>query len=346
MKRKFYPVALAFLMAQLSPTTLQAVVLASEDFVFGAAAPAYTTNTSPANRSGTDNPGFTGAWTNNGTGYFNTSTTNLSLPGYASPGGSMLVTPNSNGEYSRSISRTFTADTTASTTIWTSTLFRPSTLAFDAGRESMIHFLSGGSGSDSPTSVLSSMNQPTVGASYGALWGGQNGTSSGHQLQGFGYGISTFADTSTTMSLKYQTGANTVALVDTNINLSLNTTYFVLSKLNLNVSGTYDTLDFWVLTSLPTSEALLGAPSYSITAADQVNLLTASSNLNNVVFAAGTLLDAPSSSSLTNFDAIRIGTTFADVTAIPEPSRALLLGTALGLTLLHRRRPMTNITLQ
>lgn len=335
MKRHLSLLSFAFLLFTGAPSVTQAALIASDDFIFGAAAPAYTSGSSPANRSGTGTVGFTGAWFNNNTGYFNTNNTNLSISGYASTGGSMLVTPNSNGNFSRSISRTFTPipASPAVTTIWTSTLFRPSTLAFDPGRQSMLQFLSGGAGSASPTSILSSASDPSS-----SLWGGADGLSSGNQLQGFGFGISTFAATSSTLSIKYQSGNNQVALANTNVALNLDTTYLVISKLNLNVSGTYDTLDFWLVTSLPANEAALGAPSFSLGVGSQANILDSASLLTNTVFSGGVSVDSPSTSSITNYDALRIGTSFADVTAVPEPTRIVLFGLALSVTALRRRR--------
>ena len=119
-------------------------------------------------------------------------------------------------------------------------------------------------------------------------------------------------------------------------------TYLLLAKAELNVSGNNDRLSFWFNPDLSSGEGGLGSALYTDDTAD---------TFGNAIDGIGVMLvdrDFDGSSYSTDadtalengelMDAIRVGTAFADVTAIPEPSTSGLLGGLVLLALLRRRR--------
>ncbi|MCH7228950.1 PEP-CTERM sorting domain-containing protein [Haloferula sp. A504] len=114
-------------------------------------------------------------------------------------------------------------------------------------------------------------------------------------------------------------------------------THLLLAKAELNVSGANDRLSFWFDPDLSGGESGLGAVTYSDdtadtfgTSLDGIGVLLVNRSPDG---SGGFNTDAPDGGEL--IDAIRVGTTFADV--VPEPSTTLLGGLGL-LALLRRRR--------
>lgn len=113
-----------------------------------------------------------------------------------------------------------------------------------------------------------------------------------------------------------------------------NTTYFLLAKIDIQRSGVgtganFYTVDLWSFTgSLPLSEGSIGSSVASFT----TSVLSSGSGLDKV-----RLVDAASGANA-SFDEIRIGTTFADVVAIPEPSAFAALAGLGSLVLAASRR--------
>jgi hypothetical protein len=103
--------------------------------------------------------------------------------------------------------------------------------------------------------------------------------------------------------------------------VAADTTYLILAKAEIDVSGNNDRLSFWFDPTLTGGEAGLGT---ATSVADNADTF-------------GTTIDgiAVQMNGEGLLDAIRVGTTFADV--VPEPSVALLGGLGL-LGLLRRRR--------
>ena len=301
-----------------SAKTALAVTIASDSFTVGAG---YTAGLLTPQSGSPSAVNFTGNWGGSQTGYYQVVSSSLSLSGYAGTGGSLLVQTRDDGTFSRNSSHTFTADTTSSSTLWFSSLYQPSTGAFENNNEAMMGFTSG-----SPPLTAD-------GTTLGASWTSSNGAG----LAGFAWGINTGTNNSNTLKIKYQSdfgGSAGVVLADTGVALTIGTTYFLIGKIALNAAGNQDTLNVWIRTSLPTNETSLGAANWSISTA---NLLNSSSNLNTLLLfgGAGTQEGATVDWRSTYYDSVRIGTTFADI--VPEPSRFLLLGFAF-LGLFYKRR--------
>lgn len=320
------------LSSTLCPTTGHAVLLAADNFVIG---PGDYTATNLNLQTSASATGFPAAWGGAQTGWIQINNGNLNMPGVENANGRLLLTPNSDGHYSRLKNHGYTAAASGLNQLWFSTLYMPSDRAFDPGREVMMGFLSG----SPPISGAGTGLEPLVPAhATEATWRTGNGGS----FAGFGFGIDTMLDSSAYLSVKYQQdhgGSAAVISTKTNIALNINTTYFLLARLDVNTSGTTDVLNIWALSSLPTSEAALGAPMWSVSA----NILTNSSNLNMLNLWTGSMDDRPvnggvgATTSLSYFDALKIGTSFYDVA--PEPGRSMLLMIAIiGVTMRRRRR--------
>lgn len=320
------------LSSALSPTTSHAVLLAADNFVIGAGDYTATNLNLQTSASAT---GFPNALTGAQTGWIQINNGNLNMAGVDNnANGRLLMTPNSDGHYSRLKSHGYTAAASGLNQLWFSTLYMPSDRAFDPGREVMMGFLSGVPVVNGAGTGL----EPLVPAhATDATWR----TGNGGAFAGFGFGIDTMLDSSAYLSVKYQQdhgGNAAVVSTKTSIALNINTTYFLLARLDINTSGTTDVLNIWALTSLPASEAALGAPMWSVSA----NMLTNSSNLNMLNIWAGSMDDRPvngglgATTSMSYFDALKIGTNFSDVA--PEPGRSMLLLMAAIVTTLRRRR--------
>lgn len=313
---------------------LAAVVIS--DYVITGGSPEYTANnsdTTGAVLGGTNSPsstGFTGAWSGT-TGWFKISGDSLSLPGYTgNEGGSFRIAPHANGNAARQSSRSFTPASVSADTLWFSTLFKPSTRTFDPGREAMLGFLSASLSGD-------------------VRWTGAD------TKQGFGFGISNYGSNASEvldpgtgfLTVNYQNGAGVQSAANI-ASLTKDSTYFILSRLGVNSNEFgIDTLDLWVLPSLPTEDSL-GAPTWSLDVDDGVNLLNSADSLDALVFWGAVLNDTGKtgfespSAGYTYFDAIRMGTEFDDVVppTVPEPSRMLLLAFALIPALQRRQRKL------
>ncbi len=325
LRRVLNSCSLALLLA-LTPA-LQAALIVQETFVTGAGN--YTANGNLAGQTSSASQGFTGAWGGAGTSYATVvASPNLTMSGVNwNTGGSVRIQTNSDFYASREQDRNFTS-AVGSTSLWFSTLYQPSTIAFDADRETMMAFLT------DPVPGKSFTSTTTPSNATDALWSNTNGIDRG----GFAWGISTFGDTSNTLTVKYQSdlgGTDNIVTADTNIALAIGTTYMLIAELALNTTGATDMLNIWAVTSLPTSQASLGAPHWTVSA----DILSTSASLDTLAFLEGTSIDGVASAAVTYYDAIRIGTTFDDLLlAVPEPSRALLLFVTLSALSLRRRR--------
>jgi len=124
------------------------------------------------------------------------------------------------------------------------------------------------------------------------------------------------------LSGEYEMRYNNVTTTN-NVLVTANTTYLVLGKAEIDVSGNNDRLSFWFDPDLTGGEAGLGSPTASAEDADTFG--TSIDGIGVMMTNEGLL------------DAIRVGTTYADV--IPEPSSVCLLAAGLlGLIGLRRRK--------
>jgi hypothetical protein len=114
-----------------------------------------------------------------------------------------------------------------------------------------------------------------------------------------------------------------------------NTTYFVVGRFDLN--GTDSTFHLWV-TSNPTS-LTLGGPDLALN--------TANASLTNLDAATVRFrhfnIFADTGGANSKIDEIRFGTSFADVSPIPEPSTYALLAAGLGALVWLRRRAKAKV---
>ena len=291
--------------------TARAAEYLNDDFIIGTGD--YSTSSNIAGQTSASSTGFVGAWGGNSTNYFKPSATNLTLTGYSSTGGSFGFMGFNGSLGSRSDNRSFTA-TSGASTLWFGSLLDTDSNTLSHG-SAMMGFLSGGltttSGSDATSATWTSSN--------------------GGTLDGFAWGISNGG-----LAVAYQTGSGTVTTVDPTFSISAGTTYLLLAQLQLNTSSNDDTLNVWALTSVPTSQGSLGTPTFSVSSAD---ILSASTDLNTLVAYASVSTTGTNAQDLTEFDAIRAGTSFSDVVAVPEPPTVVLAGLAvLFLVLVARTR--------
>jgi hypothetical protein len=121
-------------------------------------------------------------------------------------------------------------------------------------------------------------------------------------------------------------------------------THLLLAKAEIDVSGTNDRLSFWFNPNLTGGEGGLGTATYTDASADTFG--TAINGIGVLLVDRdfdGSFYTSDPNNEVVNgelIDAIRVGTTFADV--IPEPSTALLGGLGM-LALLRRRRTTTPV---
>jgi hypothetical protein len=115
-----------------------------------------------------------------------------------------------------------------------------------------------------------------------------------------------------------------------------NTIYFLVGRFDLN--GTDSTFHLWV-TSDPNS-LILGGPDLNLATANAVltNLNAATVRFRHFIITANT-----GTVGAATFDEIRFGTTFADVSPIPEPSTYALLAAGLGALVWLRRRAKAKV---
>jgi hypothetical protein len=114
-----------------------------------------------------------------------------------------------------------------------------------------------------------------------------------------------------------------------------NTTYFVVGRFDLN--GTNSTFHLWV-TSDPTS-LTLGGPDLALASA---NASLTNLDATTVRFRHFSI-NVDDGSNVAKIDEIRFGTTFADVSPIPEPSTYALLAAGLGALVWLRRRAKAKV---
>lgn len=316
-------IAVAFLGILGASDMAQATLLVEDQFLVGTGD--YTSGpplVAPGvGQTSSGSIGFSGAWSGANSGYFSVLSSNLSFTGLPNTGGSLLIGATNNGDYSRSDSRSMTVSASQSS-LYFSMLMRTDAATLANGATSMVGFLSG------------ALRETAVSSATGATWM----TSNGGNLAGFAWGISGGA-----FSVEYQSnagGAGAVNLVNTGFTPTAGVTYLLIGRLDINAAGN-DTLSIWATTSLPASQAALGAPIWSISTAD---ILADSSNLNTLALWAGVTSSATPVTNSTTVDAIRIGTTFNDVVAVPEPSTttASLLGViGMGLWIGVRKKLRT-----
>ena len=318
--RAFAMSALAGRLAVVLALTFGAVtargsLIFSEDFSTGAGG--YTVDTNILGQNPTTSTGFSGAWVGANTSAYQPNASNLVMAGVANSGGSLLNQYTAFSQ-TRSDSRALAAYT-GSDTLWVSSLMAFNSNALNnSGGSHFIGFLSG--------------PLPGVSAS-----GTQNATwinSNGGNLNGFAVGLN-----NGNLTLRYQTGSDTVAssLLTPSFTLAADTAYLMVAQLMLNTSGVNDTLNIWFLDAAVADESALGLPTLSLTTANLVDTNTDISQLVGYSAApfSGTTGNVP---SYANWDAIRMGTTFEDLSIVPEPSSAALLaGLALAAGLRSRR---------
>lgn len=315
---KFLLRPLALMLCTLAASPLSASVIFNDEFITGAGG--YTAD---ANLIG-QNPattGFTNAWVNSTTSVNTSVATNLAMNGVTNTGGSLLVNYASFNQ-TRNNTRAF-SNTSSSNVLWISSLASFSSAALSN---------TGSSGGSFYTGILSG-NLSTYSASgtTAALWSTDNGGS----LSGVGFGMRNGA-----LRLNYQTGSSTVASVAINPAFSLvaDTAYLFVIKLEINPTGN-DVLNVWFLNSAVANEASLGTPTLSITNA---NILSSSSELTRLAYYSAAPYSNTNGSvpASTTWDAVRMGTSFSDLSIIPEPSAFVMatLGSIVFLCLRRRSR--------
>jgi len=139
----------------------------------------------------------------------------------------------------------------------------------------------------------------------------------------FSFLLRTSSTGSPDFSLGLYTGDGSTGLTLGNAGTSVSTTYFVIGKFTTVASGA-DRFDYSLLTgtdALPSSEPVTW---------DQTRTSNPGSDYEAF------RLRTRTSGNTTDIDEVRFGTSFADVTVVPEPSSLALLG--LGSLLLLRRR--------
>jgi hypothetical protein len=148
-----------------------------------------------------------------------------------------------------------------------------------------------------------------------------NGPDSVTHLFSDGFNITTGTQSSATWSVSGVAGATPVSSGVSNSLQSLLVT-------RITFGTTTDTVDLFVNPALGASPP--ASPQASITIAHVASLSVVRLSMSSLV----------GSTDATMFDEIRLGGTFADVVAVPEPSTMLLVGT-VGLGLIaHRRKKM------
>ena len=145
----------------------------------------------------------------------------------------------------------------------------------------------------------------------------------GDNQNGFGFRLDNDGLTNGTLNFKAHTSPQTTG---TNINVSYGQTLFVLGKITYSAAGS-TTSDLWVYDSAAGIPATMPATPMST-----VTIATGGA-VNGAISGR-----AFSNSGPIVYDEIRIGTDFADVVPVPEPSAALLGSIAiLGLAARRRR---------
>lgn len=147
--------------------------------------------------------------------------------------------------------------------------------------------------------------------------------STGRNPIGFGF-------SSGSAFLGESSSANAITSGTTGGSFSVDTTHLALLRIQ---GGTTDLMSLWINPDLSLGEGGLGA----------ATITRAYSVFNDGLFLSEVNSIASTASLNTNnsalFDEIRVGSSFAAVTPIPEPSSfALLAGILVGLSLLRRRR--------
>jgi len=278
----------------------QASVVLSDQILLGGS-PNYTADTNLFPQNPTSGTGWSGGWTGNNASSIKVKTENLSMPGLENGGGSIGITAISANE-TRKDNRSFTP-AVGQGTLWFSSLFRPDIIQPDS--QTMIGFQSDAIASGAPW-VDASLQ--------GFAWGTMNGNNLTVQYQ------TNAANSATAGALSTSASA---------MSLTAGVTYLLVGKLDINSSGA-DTLSIWITTSVPGSEVLLGAANISINS----DILNTSADLDvvNLWLSRG----ATGNSNAATMDALRIGTTFADIAPVPEP-KTLALFAAGGLVFLAAR---------
>ena len=113
---------------------------------------------------------------------------------------------------------------------------------------------------------------------------------------------------------------------------TLDTTFLIVLRIDFNASGDNERLRLYVNPTPGGTEP--------VTAGADITSL-ASFQINRLDIAAGYTTGGASTTAKGWFDEIRMGTTYADVTPIPEPSTMALFGGAAALLLLRRRRKVS-----
>lgn len=153
-------------------------------------------------------------------------------------------------------------------------------------------------------------------------------TAAGNMYLSLGDGSASFNTTGAGIHLNLSTSSGVSARLTASTGsavtpFTVNTTYFMVGRFSYAPSGTSDTFDLWIN---PTSDTL-GTANSTVSIA-------------NATFALNTLVIHSLASATSNFDEFRLGTTQADVMAVPEPATvAALLGVGvLGVASARRRR--------
>lgn len=272
--------------------------------VFPSGAGGYTVGSNIQGQNPSATTGFSGSWAGSNTNAYQLSATDLTMPGIANSGGSVVNRYGADASQTRSDSRAI-ASYTGSDTLWFSSLVQFNQGVLDNGNgSSWVGFLS-----DALPTVSS-------GGTINATWRTQNGPT----LKGFSWGI-----INGSLAVRYQSGSDTVAssgLLTPDFVVEADTSYLFVGRLDVNADGD-DTLTVWFLDAAPTDDASLGDPLFSVSA----NLVDSNTDIGRLVLASG----SGTNEAIVTWDAIRMGTEFSDLSVIPEPGAMGLMG--LGGTL-------------
>ena len=261
--------------------------------------------------------GWSSGWSGAPASTVKTLDTNLAIPGITNGGGSIRFNARNGGQ--AVLDKRPFAPASSQSTLWFSTIFQVQSVYTT---EMMLGFMSDpASGSFEP----------------GATWGG---STNGNTQQGFAWGVNANqSGLGSTLTLQYQTNAasastaGSLSTIDTGLSLTANVPMLMLAQLQINESGDNDVLNVWLLTSAPESQAALGEADFTISTSD---LVTNSANLSNV--ALWYLRPEDTYSGYSNFDYINVGTSFEDVTSVPEHAQSgLLAGLFISLIVLGYR---------
>lgn len=122
-----------------------------------------------------------------------------------------------------------------------------------------------------------------------------------------------------------------VVTAQTSGTVTLDTTFLMVLRVDFDASGANERLRLYIDPTLGVEPAVA-----------QIDLLTSTSFQFNALRIAAGFTSGPQAAAIGSFDEIRVGTTYADVTPVPEPHVAALLGVALVGVAFSRRKRLRN----